>query len=185
MKKHLHIKIHRMQASLSRRKPNGKAILGVQRGWTSSTRHYCRLMYVQSRPRWLWDLASPGEARRSVPRGPSAVGPSPIGEIATSRAREVFSTDLVAKPRATIRVSFSALFPNNSEECFIRESFDPWISESRRQGFKIARATRSGPRNDPGKVWKSDRPLAGVYVWYSAAATMDLLSERVKFQVLR
>lgn len=72
-------------------------------------------MYVQSRPRWLWDLASsggPGEARRSVPRGPSAVGPPPIGEIATSRAREVFSTDRVA--HATVRLSFSALFSNNS-----------------------------------------------------------------------
>jgi len=120
-------------------------------------------MYVQSRPRWLWDLASPGEARRSVPRGPSAVGLPPIGEIATSRAREVFSTDRVAEQHATIRVFFSALFPNNSKSALrVHPRRSTLEFASRRQGFKIAITWSS---KWSGYVWKSDRLLVGVYVY--------------------
>lgn len=96
----------------SRWKSSGKAILGVRRGATTSstTRHYCRLMYVQSRPRWLGPEERASESWRNETK--RTEGPhrrrAPVADRRDRdepSSREVFSADRVAKPRsATVRV---------------------------------------------------------------------------------
>lgn len=130
-----------------RPKSRGKTILGLQYSRTSTAKHYCRLMYVQSRPRLAgarWE--SRGEAKRSVPRASSTAGSPPIGEIVTSRALErCFSADRVARDR-------TRAFPSSNKSVSlyglcVHGSWAPWL-EAQRSISPVA--PKVVPRSDRG-----------------------------------
>lgn len=119
----------------SRWKPSGKAILGVH-GWTTSstTRHYCRLMYFQSRPRWL----GPGERASEPWRNETKRTEGPHrrrAPVADRRdrdepsSREVFSADRVAESRATARVPLCRIIRQLYGDNVLRRVFISWIDK--------------------------------------------------------
>lgn len=91
--------------------------------FTSSTGHYCRLMYVQSRPR-CWgpvEFSSRGQPRRSVPRGIGAR----VRRSARSRRAELSRGVLPTGSRSRARI---LAFPSEPQKLTVARDF--WVRNS-------------------------------------------------------